>query len=180
MTVNCKKNSKKAVAVVAGLIICLFTIISLHTSTYLIIREYNGVGNNQVLMIPVALDDPVAIEYTHSVFKTQVRDVFKIVEPELLMLEETIYESMGIGLPTNTTYEFSLTDGKFHIRGINKAMEDILLRVGRIANHMLLVREKRISLKEYFSPQTLLKITAEKKHVYQYWLREKKHDRQYE
>lgn len=176
MSVNNINYRKRAVVAVTSGLIILMLAIGLHTSTYLTIREYSVVGNNQGLMIPVRLNDSFFIEYTHSVFKTQVREVFRITKTELIMLEETTYESVGIGLPSNTPYEFSFSDGLFKISGINQAMDNIMLRVGRIADHNLLVNDQRIGLKAYFPPETLIEIKVEEGYVYQYWLREKNHD----
>jgi hypothetical protein len=158
-------------AIVIGLLVFLF-VIGRQTSTCLVVSEYSPRRSDKALMIPVEENDSFAIEYMHSVLKTQVKDLFRITRQKQIILEETVYESMGIGLPTNTPYEFSLADGKFHIRGINQVIPEIPLRVGRIANHKILIREQEFNLKDYFPPETLLIIKTEEKRVYEYWLRE--------
>lgn len=154
-------GKRTVIAIAIGLLALLF-VVGRQTSTCLVISEYSPQRADKTLMIPVEANDSFAIEYMHSVLKTQVKDLFRITRQAEIILEETVYESMGIGLPTNTPYEFSLSDGKFHIRGINQAMPEILLRVGRIANHKVLIGDQEIILKDYFPPETLLIIKTEK------------------
>ncbi|AOY76494.1 DUF1850 domain-containing protein [Clostridium formicaceticum] len=98
----------------------------------------------------IPCDSEIYIDYTHSVEKTSVRDVFEIGRNHHFLLIRTEYSSFGAGLPTDNFGEFKVVDGIFINSGINQELSNISLRVGRIANHSLVLEDGRhIYLKDY-------------------------------
>ena len=104
-----------------------------------------GVSTEGALLffIPSGEEEEFAIIYQHSVMKTEVKDVFRLDEGELLLLR-TEYESFGAGLPAEAFESFTKVDGRYVNDGINRRIPDIPIRTGRIANHRLAFGENFI------------------------------------
>lgn len=81
-----------------------------------------------------------AIRYTHSVALSPVTDYF-IIKNNRIFLDKTVYKDFGAGLPPapegGQTMKFGM--GKIVISGYNREFSSFDLRVGRIANHTLLL-----------------------------------------
>lgn len=97
-----------------------------------------------VRSIPVELNGTVVLEYTHSVEKTTVRDVYVVREDGLAMTRME-FRSYGAGLPAQADIEIT-EDGTF-VYDL-PADDPGLLRVatGEIAGHELLVGGDRYDL----------------------------------
>lgn len=93
-----------------------------------------------LLTIPVRNGNRFAIRYIHSVAKTPVTDFF-IVRDDAIWLDSTVYHDFGAGLPHNTEpgQTMRLHNGELTISGYNRKLQQFTLRVGRIANHTLLI-----------------------------------------
>lgn len=80
------------------------------------------------------------IRYVHSVAKSPVEDWFHVVH-DVIFLEKTIYQDFGAGLPHNPGpgQSMSAADGHIVIQGYHMALPSFDVRVGRIAQHVLLL-----------------------------------------
>lgn len=85
----------------------------------------------------------IYIDYIHSVAKTPIRDVMVINDDLSFLLIRTEYSSFGAGLPTENLGTFEIKNGKYINSGIDKSLDSISLRVGRVANHKLLFDDGR-------------------------------------
>jgi len=81
-----------------------------------------------------------AIRYVHSVARSPVEDWF-YTDGQMILLEKTIYQDFGAGLPHSPGpgQTMQVVDGHIIISGYHQAMDRLELRVGRIAGHTLLV-----------------------------------------
>ncbi|MDR5659081.1 DUF1850 domain-containing protein [Serpentinicella sp. ANB-PHB4] len=79
----------------------------------------------------------IYIDYTHSVARSNVRDVFELNDDFTFTLTRTEYEAFGAGLPTEKYESFELIDGRYINKGINIVLKEIPLRIGKIAKHKL-------------------------------------------
>lgn len=87
-----------------------------------------------------------AIRYTHSVALTPVVDYFQLRNGKI-MLDRTVYEDFGAGLPHQTEGDQKMRTekGKITISGYNRQLGELgefTLRVGRVAGHALLVENQ--------------------------------------
>lgn len=108
-------------------------------------------------------DAGFAIRYIHSVAKSPVTDYFKIKNNEIF-LDRTEYQDFGAGLPhspeDNQTMKFE--KDRIIISGYDRALPHFQVRVGRVAEHKLLInpghsiKKKVISLKEISPPGTAI------------------------
>lgn len=80
------------------------------------------------------------LRYIHSVAKTPVEEWF-CISNQTIFLEKTIYQDFGAGLPHNPEPGQTMTTGNGHIviSGYHRALHSFDVRVGRIAQHTLLL-----------------------------------------
>lgn len=113
--------------------------------------------SNIIKTILVEPHSEVYIDYTHSVARTNVRDVIIMNEDTKLKLTRTEYSSFGAGLPTDNYGTFEHKDGLYINDGINKLFDEIPLRVGTIANHKVTFESgKEVILADYIEPGNLV------------------------
>lgn len=99
-----------------------------------------------------------AIRYTHSVALSPVIDYF-LIEDGKIFIDSTVYEDFGAGLPHEALGDQKMTaeNGKIVLTGLKRVVDPFELRVGRIANHTLIVGDDEIPLTSVAKPgQTLV------------------------
>ena len=89
------------------------------------------------------------IRFIHSVAKSPVEEWFSI-QQDGLVLQKTVYNDFGAGLPyqpeAGQTMEF--TSGHITISGYNRKFQKFDVRVGRIAEHTLLLPKENTTYEE--------------------------------
>ena len=98
-------------------------------------------------------DEGFAIRYTHSVALTPVIDYF-LVEDGKIYIDSTVYEDFGAGLPYETQgdQKMSSEHGKIVLTGLKREVSPFELRVGRIANHTLIIDGEELPLAKIERP----------------------------
>lgn len=112
----------------------------------------------------VSVGDTFAIRFTHSVARTDVDDVIRVGDGELVV-DATIYESFGAGLPDSVHGEetIALGDGKVMIRHLGRALPQIDLFIGQVvANHRLVFSDEVIPFARFSPPGTSVRLSLEK------------------
>ena len=106
------------------------------------------------LRIPLGTGEPFAIRYIHSVAKRPVVEVFTPAPGERIQLRETAFDSFGAGLPFEAEEgaRFLVEQGRFRIVGMRRFFRSVPVRVGRVAEHTLLVRDGEIPLRDFEQP----------------------------
>ena len=94
-------------------------------------------------------DQQFAVRYIHSVAKSPVEDWFSI-EGDTIFLEKTVYQDFGAGLPheAGEGQIMDFGDGHISLSGFHRALPTFDLRVGRIANHTLLLEQDGGGMRE--------------------------------
>lgn len=96
-----------------------------------------GTGEH-LLAVPVENGSVVALEYTHSVEKTRVLDVYT-VRGDRLVMTRMEFESYGWGLPTRAAV--ATENGTFAFDPAY-ATHELVVKPGRIAGHELHVENR--------------------------------------
>lgn len=125
--------------------------------------QVSGLKTGRVLWEqPVAPGEWFSIEFMHSVARTPVRETFVLKDDGRIALVETVYFSLGAGLPFEAHGEeqFTIGDGRMRITGFNRVFPEIILGVGRIARHTLIYRGKALPLARLAAPGTSLRIAV--------------------
>jgi hypothetical protein len=86
------------------------------------------------------IDGLFELGYTHSVLLTPVDEFFTINENNDLILQKTIYESFGVGLPYEQMEDadFEIVDGKF-ILYLNRQFNTLNMVISPIPKHSITV-----------------------------------------
>ena len=120
----------------------------------------NAGTDEHLLDVPVENGSMVALEYTHSVEKTRVLDVYTIRGDRLVMTRME-FESYGWGLPARAAVEAE--DGTFAFDPIY-ATHELVVKPGRVAGHELHVENRRYDLVA-LSDARAVRLTIERRSV---------------
>jgi hypothetical protein len=120
-----------------------------------------------------------AISYVHSVNKGLVTDFYGITRENFLIIKASRFYSYGAGMPEPEDQPgqiFVQTDEYLEMQNINRQIPYLLMAVGVIANHKVYIpeRDKTFDLKEWFVPQTRLKISYKSLSLFKYILNTKR------
>lgn len=152
---NSNNNSNKEGIKYLPYILIIFIIIS--CISYLIVPikvlELSRYPDNEVLNYYEINDNSyIGVSYIHSVEKTETSEWYKINKDKLVLMEQK-FKSQGAGLPSDSLYEFEKNEDGYRLFNINKEMENVIYRRGRvIANHTLDIDGKVINFKEFSNP----------------------------
>lgn len=96
----------------------------------------------ELLAVPVEENTTVALEYTHSVEKSRVLDVYAVRDGRLVMTRME-FESYGAGLPARA--DVTVENGTF-VFDPDSAVEELYVKPGPIAGHRLHVGDRTYDL----------------------------------
>lgn len=103
------------------------------------------------------------IAYTHSLEKCPIYEVFRVEEDASITQIEEVYGWFAAGLEANPDTGFTdVGDHMVHIRGLEKNLKEIPIRVGWICNFRVQVKEEVIPLISLAPPGKLLWIRITK------------------
>lgn len=112
------------------------------TETVLVVTGDDG---EELLVTPVADDDEITVEYTHSVEKTLVRDVYVADDGQLVMTRME-FSSYGAGLPS--TVNVTEVDGRYVYYPPERSYDPLRVTTGEVADHDLVVGDERYDIAE--------------------------------
>ncbi|WP_368408661.1 DUF1850 domain-containing protein [Halorussus salilacus] len=99
--------------------------------------------DEQLLSVPVSDGATVALNYTHSVEKTPVLDVYEVDGTELEMVRME-FESFGAGLPSRA--DVNRTDEGRYAFDPGGSYESLTVKPGEVAGHELIVADRTCDL----------------------------------
>ncbi|WP_418284807.1 DUF1850 domain-containing protein [Halorubrum sp. DTA46] len=99
-----------------------------------------GSDGTELVAVPLDDDTEVVIEYTHSVEKTLVRDVY-VAGDETLVMTRMEFSSFGAGLPSQA--EVTERDGRYVYEPPPEEYATLHLKTGAVADHDLIVGDER-------------------------------------
>ena len=99
--------------------------------------------------------------YIHSVLLTPAEEMFLVNEDNQLLLQKTVYESFGVGLPySRENYEFEIKDEKL-ILYVKREFPSLNMRISPIPKHWVQIGDEKIELLNTVSKEEdLIKIYA--------------------
>ncbi len=110
-----------------------------------VISACGGKGIN----FPVEAGDLFTIKYTHSVDILPVYEDFQVAAAGEFILLQTRQHAFGAGLG-DWQGEVKFEDGLQVIKNIDKSFSELHLRVGRVANHTMLIGGTETPLSQVF------------------------------
>ena len=113
----------------------------------LFLQVVNQRGGEILLEYQVNRGDFFYLDYTHSSDLTPVHDIFRIDQKGRIILIAEDYLWYGSGLEFHPDVKADIiSSGKWTRVRIHRIFSHFLLRVGRVAGHVLTYKEKKIPL----------------------------------
>jgi len=110
------------------------------TEPTVVVTDSNG---EELVAAPVGGDEEVVLEYTHSVERTLVRDVYVHEDGRLVMVRME-FSSFGAGLPSEA--DVVVRDGRYVYHPPRTEYETLRVMTGSIADHDLIVGDDRYDI----------------------------------
>ncbi len=118
-----------------------------------------------------SIGDTWYIEFIHSVQKTPVQEYFLVRGKNELLLEKTIYQSMGVGLPFMASEGKLKTTGDGHfVLEMHREYQTLKLRTGLEACPKIYFGSNILSIYNLYEPGTLVEIKVVKR--YETWFQD--------
>ncbi|WP_326907533.1 DUF1850 domain-containing protein [Sedimentibacter sp. MB31-C6] len=109
----------------------------------ILVIQNNTTGIKTEFYLP---NNSFSLGYTHSVMKTPAEEFFSVDENNQIILNKTVYESFGVGLPfLADEKDFEIKDDKF-ILYTNSIYNEINMIISPIPKHWLQIGDKKYEL----------------------------------
>jgi hypothetical protein len=112
---------------------------------------------NTVIPAP---DGKFTLSFIHSVQKTPVYEFFRIDGDNKLVLYETKYYSLGVGLPFSEENGTFVNDKGEFVLNLTRTFDSIPIRVSPIPNHAISIGGRTYPLLNFAGPEDLVEIRA--------------------
>jgi len=145
-------RGRTAVAAAIGLLVAVAVVVSavgvagdagvgaLGGDRTLVVTHENG---TELIATQVDADTEIVIEYTHSVEKTTVRDVY-VPTADALRMTRMEFSSFGAGLPSQA--DVTERDGRYVYYPPSSEYRTLHLKTGDVAGHDLIVGGERYDI----------------------------------
>ena len=116
-----------------------------------------------VLCVEMAEGEEFILAFVHSVNKRPVYDTLWVARDHLVIVKSR-FDSFGAGMPESSNDEGTLrraADGWLEWT-VNRPVPEVIVRVGRVANHILQIKGRDIPLASLSEPGTPLSLRIQK------------------
>jgi hypothetical protein len=123
-----------------------------------------------VLCAEMADGEEFVLAFVHSVNKRPVYETLRAARDHLVIVGSR-FDSFGAGMPESSSGEGTLrrgADGWLEWT-VNRPVPEVIVRVGRVANHTLTLKGRDIPLAALAHPGTPLSLRAEKRSILAVW-----------
>jgi hypothetical protein len=110
------------------------------------------------------------LSFVHSVNKRPVYDTLRVARGHLMIVKSR-FDAFGAGMPETSTEQGSFrvaADGWIEWT-INRPLPEVIVRVGRVANHTLHLKGREIRLAALAEPGTPLTMRVQNRSIYAVW-----------
>ncbi|MGF7185903.1 hypothetical protein GGQ84_001996 [Desulfitispora alkaliphila] len=126
----------------------LYGLVSFYLDRYIIIQVSDYRTDKIIYNKVLTRQEGFTIQFTHSVSKQPVKELYKITVDNRLALEEMRFNHFSANLPVDSeiagseTTEFIIDGNSYRVVGFERKMDELLLAVGQvIANHHLIFED---------------------------------------
>ncbi len=126
-------------------------------------------SGERVLCARMQRGEEFILSYMHSVNRRPVYDTLR-AEGDRLVIVRSRYDAFGAGMPEGTTDAGRLAllpDGRLEWT-VERAVPEVVVRVGRIAEHTLIIRGREHRLADHAAPGAALTLRARPARVIDY------------
>ncbi len=124
----------------------------------------------QALCAKMRAGDEFVLSFTHSVNRRPVYDTIRVARGHVVVVKSR-YDAFGAGMPEHSTAEGTLRvaeDGWIEWT-TNRSMPEVVVRVGRVANHMLHLKGQEIPLASLSTPGTAVALRSQTYSEFDLW-----------
>ena len=116
--------------------------------------ELRAASGERVFAVTLAREECFTLRHIHSVHKTPVLERLGFGPNDSIAILEGIYADFGAGLADHAEKDqfLSFEDGRARLRFAQRYVPEIELRVGRVAEHTLLVGDSVLPLTLWAAP----------------------------
>jgi hypothetical protein len=102
------------------------------------------------------------LSFTHSVNRRPVYDTIRVARNHVVVVKSR-YDAFGAGMPEHSTAEgtFRVAEDGWIEWTINRPMPEVVVRVGRVANHTLHLKGREIPLASLAAPGTAVALRSQ-------------------
>jgi hypothetical protein len=142
---NVYNRRKTILGLIAVLLLILVSVVALSITEENVLIAVNA-NNGDTVKLPL-FNDEFVLGYIHSILLTPAEEYFTVVEDQKILLQKTIYESFGVGLPfyQENDSDFEIVDDKF-ILYLEREFEQINMFISPIPKHWISTAETRYEL----------------------------------
>ncbi len=114
-----------------------------------------------VLCAKMRAGEEVVLSFVHSVNRRPVYDTIRVARDHLVVVKSR-FDAFGAGMPDHSTSEgtFRVAEDGWLEWTINRPMAEVVVRVGRVANHTLRVKDREVALAGLAPPGTAVALRA--------------------
>lgn len=123
-----------------------------------------------VLCADVTDGEDFVLSFVHSVNKRPVYDTIRAARDHLVIVKSR-FDAFGAGMPETTTEQgtFRVAEDGWLEWTVNRPLPEVIVRVGRVANHTLRLKGRDIPLASLADPGTALSLRAHERSLYAIW-----------
>lgn len=115
-------------------------------------------------------DEEFVLSFTHSVNRRPVYDTIRVARDHVVVVKSR-YDAFGAGMPEHSTAEgtFRVAKDGWIEWTINRPMPEVVVRVGRVANHTLHLKGREIPLASLAPPGTAVALRSRTYSEFDIW-----------
>ncbi len=124
---------------------------------HLVLEIANADTRQEVLCADMTEGEEFVLSFTHSVNRRPVYDTLRVARDHLVIVKSR-FDAFGAGMPETTTEQgtFRVAEDGWLEWTINRPLPEVIVRVGRVANHTLRLKGREIRLADLAEPGTPL------------------------
>lgn len=110
------------------------------------------------------------LRFVHSVNKRPVFDTLRVTATQVVIVKSR-FDAFGAGMPEHSTEQgvFRVLPDGWLEWTINRPMPEVVVRVGRVANHTLILKGREIPLNTLAEPGSPLALRGEARPLISLW-----------
>jgi hypothetical protein len=136
----------------------------------LVLEVANDNTGKRVLCAEMADGEEFVLSFVHSVNKRPVFDTLRVARDHLVIVKSR-FDAFGAGMPETSTEQgtFRVAEDGWLEWTINRPLPEVIVRVGRVANHTLRLKGREFRLADLAEPGTPLAMRVQTRSIYRVW-----------
>ncbi len=135
-----------------------------------VLEIVNANTGRVALCADMADGEEFVLSFVHSVNKRPVYDTLRAARDHLIIVKSR-FDAFGAGMPETSTEQgtFRVAEDGWLEWTVNRPLPEVIVRVGRVANHTLHLKGREIPLTDLAEPGTPLAMRVQNRSIYALW-----------